>query len=65
MVDYKTDRVDGESDLRHLIERYTPQIHAYARAWEELSGEKVARGELYFLYLHRSFPVYYPSDQIT
>jgi ATP-dependent helicase/nuclease subunit A len=58
IVDYKTDRVADETALRRLLTQYTPQIYAYARAWENLTGEKVVGGELFFLDLQRSCRVY-------
>ncbi|MGI6307836.1 MAG: UvrD-helicase domain-containing protein [Dethiobacteria bacterium] len=61
IVDYKTDRITDEATLHRLLAQYTPQVHAYAQAWEELTGEKAARGELFFLALQRSCRVY-PSN---
>ena len=58
IVDYKTDQVNDEETLQHLICQYTPQLHLYAQAWQELTGETVARAELFFLTQKRSFPVY-------
>ena len=58
IVDYKTGRVADETALRRLLTQYTPQVYAYARAWENLTGEKVAGGELFFLDLQRSCRVY-------
>lgn len=58
IVDYKTDRVADGAALRRLLTQYAPQVHAYARAWENLTGEKVAGGELFFLDLQRTCRVY-------
>jgi len=58
IVDYKTDGVADKGELNRLLDKYAPQVHIYAHAWEELSGEKVERGELFFLDRKASFPVY-------
>ncbi len=51
IVDYKTDRIPDQETYRRLCDKYAPQVRIYARAWEELSGEKVAECALYFLTL--------------
>jgi ATP-dependent helicase/nuclease subunit A len=48
IVDYKTDDV-GEK-MEDFVKYYTPQVKAYSRFWEEMSGEKVARVGLYFVH---------------
>lgn len=57
IVDFKTDRIENEQDLCRLLDTYTPHVCAYACAWEELTGEKVVRRELYFLSGHRTYRV--------
>jgi len=46
LVDYKTDRVDG--DLQPYVDYYAPQVRVYAKAWERLSGQPVAKAILFF-----------------
>lgn len=46
IVDYKTDTVSGNLD--DFVEYYAPQVKAYRKHWEEITGEKVARAGLYF-----------------
>jgi len=48
IVDYKTDDV-GET-MEDFVKYYTPQVKAYSRFWEEMSGEKVAKAGLYFVH---------------
>ena len=52
VVDYKTDRV-AENGVKSLVDHYIPQIHLYARAWEECSGQKVKECGLYFTRLEK------------
>ena len=47
VVDFKTDRVSG-GGLRERSEEYRPQLEAYARALEEMTGKRVARRVLWF-----------------
>ncbi|HLK44893.1 MAG TPA: 3'-5' exonuclease [Acidimicrobiales bacterium] len=49
IVDYKTDVVRGDADLDAKVERYRPQLAAYAAAMEAAVGEPVARAVLLFL----------------
>ena len=44
LVDYKTDRVKNEEELR---ERYQKQIMLYSNALEAILGKKVKRKVLY------------------
>lgn len=46
LVDYKTNRVDG--DLQPYVDYYAPQVRVYAKAWERLSGQAVAEAILFF-----------------
>jgi len=48
VVDYKTDDV-GEK-MEDFVKYYTPQVKAYSRFLEEMSGEKVAKAGLYFIH---------------
>lgn len=54
LVDYKTDRVESEQEL---LERYGLQVRYYARALEQLTGEKVKEAILYSLRLQKEIPV--------
>ena len=47
LIDYKTDRVDRGSLDAH-VERYTPQLAAYAAAIEVATGRVVDRAVLVF-----------------
>jgi ATP-dependent helicase/nuclease subunit A len=48
IVDYKTDDVGEKTE--DFVKYYTPQVKAYSRFWEEMSGEKVAKAGLYFIH---------------
>ena len=43
IVDYKTDRVDGDTDLDAAVARYAVQGAAYAVALEAVLGQPVTR----------------------
>jgi len=47
VVDFKTDRVDKETMYRRA-EEYRPQLAAYSRAMEEVTGKRVVRRVLWF-----------------
>ena len=49
VLDYKTDRVSGEA-LDARAEHYAPQLRAYARALARMTGLKVKRCALVFLF---------------
>jgi len=49
IVDYKTDTVHTDADLAAKVERYRPQLAAYAAATEVAVGERVSRAVLLFL----------------
>ncbi|GAB6064372.1 UvrD-helicase domain-containing protein [Deferrisoma palaeochoriense] len=55
LVDYKTDEV-GE-DPAPWVAHYGPQLRAYARAWERLTGEPVRETRLLFVHGLREVPV--------
>lgn len=46
IVDYKSD--DVGANLDEFIAYYAPQVNAYRKYWEEITGEKVAKAGLYF-----------------
>ncbi|MGE5237439.1 MAG: UvrD-helicase domain-containing protein [Chloroflexota bacterium] len=48
IVDYKTDDI-GER-INDFVKYYTPQVRAYRRFWEEMSGEKVTRAGIFFVH---------------
>jgi ATP-dependent helicase/nuclease subunit A len=48
IVDYKTDDV-GEQ-MEDFVKYYSPQVKAYSRFWEEITGEKVTKAGLYFIH---------------
>ena len=53
VVDFKTDRVT-KSTLAHRAEHYRPQLEAYSRALEKITGKRVIRRVLWFFALGRS-----------
>lgn len=55
IIDYKTDDV-GER-IEDFVNYYTPQVRAYSRFWEEMSGEKVRKAGLYFIHVKRFIPI--------
>lgn len=52
IVDYKTDRVT-HARLPELTARYRPQLTAYANAWEQVTGTKVAEYGLFWTHLQQ------------
>ena len=42
LVDYKTDAVSEDGDIKALVDRYVPQVDAYARHWCDVTGEKIS-----------------------
>ena len=48
VVDYKTDQPRTDDDLDDRVERYRPQLAAYALAVEAVTGERVCRAVLVF-----------------
>jgi ATP-dependent helicase/nuclease subunit A len=55
IVDYKTD--DVRENLKGFVDYYSPQVKAYSRFWEEMSGEKVVKAGLYFTQTKEFVPV--------
>ena len=53
VVDFKTDRVT-KATLAHRAEHYRPQLEAYSRALEQITGKRVIRRVLWFFALGRS-----------
>ena len=53
VVDFKTDRVT-KATLAGRAEHYRPQLEAYSRALEEITGKRVIRRVLWFFALGRS-----------
>ena len=53
VVDFKTDRVT-KSTLAGRAEHYRPQLEAYSRALEQITGKRVIRRVLWFFALGRS-----------
>jgi ATP-dependent helicase/nuclease subunit A len=56
LVDFKTDRVNGD-DLGQRVREYTPQLHLYAAALEKTYGVKVSQRWLHFLAAGETTPV--------
>ena len=54
LVDYKTDRVKSEEELR---ERYRKQIMLYSDALEAILGKRVKRRVLYSFYLAKEVEI--------
>ncbi|MEQ2455588.1 helicase-exonuclease AddAB subunit AddA [Flavonifractor hominis] len=53
VVDFKTDRVTRQS-VRTRAEEYRPQLEAYSRALEEITGKPVVRRVLWFFALDQA-----------
>ena len=56
IVDYKSERVES-SEIPALVAYYTPQIKAYAKAWEKAVGQSVVEQGLFFTHLGAYVPV--------
>ena len=56
MVDFKTDRVTRRT-VRARAEEYRPQLAAYSRALEEMTGRPVVRRALWFFALDQAVEV--------
>ena len=56
VVDFKTDRVTRQTVLERG-EEYRPQLTAYSRALEEVTGRKVVRRMLWFFALDQAVEV--------
>ena len=49
IIDFKTDRINTEEELRARANMYQPQLGAYSAALEQVFEKKVVRRVLYFL----------------
>ena len=56
VVDFKTDRVTEQTVLARA-EEYRPQLMAYSRALEEVTGRRIVRRVLWFFRLDRAVEV--------
>ncbi len=56
LVDYKTDKVDGNLD--NLVAYYSPQVKMYGKFWQETSGENVKEAGLYFIAIRKWVTIY-------
>lgn len=54
VVDYKSDRVQTNDNLKTLLEYYSPQVKIYCDVWKQLTGEDRIRGELYFTQMNET-----------
>ena len=57
VVDFKTDHVHTEEDIRRRAEYYRPQMETYSRALERVLEKPVVRRALYFLYQGKTVEV--------
>jgi ATP-dependent helicase/nuclease subunit A len=48
LVDYKTDSIKDQADVRALSIRYAPQLRQYKEAWERCTGEEVTEAGFFF-----------------
>jgi len=56
VVDYKTDNILAEN-VKKRAEKYTPQLDAYAKALERITGKRVKERIIYFLSVDTSINV--------
>ena len=54
VVDFKTDRVT-EASVEQRAEEYRPQVEAYSRAIERMTGRRVGKRILWFFALNRAY----------
>jgi ATP-dependent helicase/nuclease subunit A len=47
VIDYKTDDISDNVD--EFVRYYAPQIKAYSKFWQEITGEKVVKAGLFFV----------------
>lgn len=50
LIDYKSDYYSDESDMKNLIQNYTPQLDLYKRAIEELTSKNVRETYIYLFH---------------
>ncbi|QNB45486.1 AAA family ATPase [Thermanaerosceptrum fracticalcis] len=58
IVDFKTDRPENQEDFQLLEKEYSTQVAIYCNVWQQLSGENVKKGEIYFTFLQENRVVY-------
>lgn len=63
IVDYKTNKISREKDLRDHVSFYRGQITRYAAYWEAITGEKVTEAGLWFTDTGSYVAVELPEDQ--
>ncbi len=56
-VDYKSDAAASDKSVSAIVNRYRDQVLAYARHWEEMTGEPVASAGLWLSDIGRYEPV--------
>lgn len=57
IVDFKSDRVEDEDSLKNLIELYRKQVEIYIKVWEEITGDKVKEGLIYYSMTGKSYKI--------
>lgn len=57
VIDFKTDRVDGETGASLLKERYSGQLGLYCRAVEDITKKKVSKCVIFSFALMEEIPV--------
>jgi len=48
IVDFKTNRIDGDDDIQQYLSQYGPQLQAYTAAWAGQTGSQVQAAGLWF-----------------
>jgi ATP-dependent helicase/nuclease subunit A len=48
IVDFKTNRIDGDDDLQQHLSHYGPQLRAYTATWAGQTGSRVQAAGLWF-----------------
>ncbi len=56
IIDYKTDAVEPSAVATHA-QKYLPQLHAYSRAIEQITGKPVTAVQLVYLAARTAFTV--------
>ena len=58
VIDYKTDEIEGEEEIRVRAATYAPQVSVYTRAVQSALGlERRPRAELWFLWPGVAYPI--------
>ncbi len=55
IIDYKTD--DVTDNLDEFVQYYAPQVKAYSKFWQEITGEKIIKAGLFFVKTKRVYDV--------